>query len=176
LVQCICKPCRYLLNAPRNPHECCNSLTIAMGNGLRPEIWARFQERFRIPRIMEFYGATEGNVGLINYDGKVGAIGRLPWYARSILKIRLIKYDMEKGEPVRGPDGFCIETSDDEIGEAIGLIDPNDPRSRFDGYTSRADTEKKILRNAFKRGDAWFRTGDLMRRDRHGYFYFVDRT
>ena len=176
LFQYIGELCRYLLNAPPHPHERDHSLRIAIGNGLRPEIWARFQERFRIPRIMEFYGATEGNVGLINYDGKVGAIGRLPWYARSILKIRLIKYDIEKGLPVRGPDGFCIETADDEIGEAIGLIDANDPRSRFDGYTSRADTEKKILRNAFKRGDAWFRTGDLMRRDRHGYFYFVDRT
>jgi fatty-acyl-CoA synthase len=125
---------------------------------------------------MEFYGATEGNVGMINYDGKVGAIGRLPWYARSILKVRLIKFDVEKGISLRGPDGFCLETDDNEVGEAIGNIDANDPRSRFDGYTSSAETEKKILRNAFKSGDAWFRTGDLMRRDRHGYFYFVDRT
>jgi fatty-acyl-CoA synthase len=69
-----------------------------------------------------------------------------------------------------------METADNEVGEAIGRIDPNDPRSRFDGYTSRTDTEKKILRNAFSLGDAWFRTGDLMRRDNDGYFYFVDRT
>lgn len=176
LFQYIGELCRYLLNAPAHPHERDHALRVAIGNGLRPEIWSRFQERFRIPRIMEFYGATEGNVGLINYDGKLGAIGRLPWYARSILKVRLIKYDIDKGTPVRGADGFCEETEDDEIGEAIGLIDPNDPRSRFDGYSSRTDTEKKILRNVFEQGDAWFRTGDLMRRDHHGYFYFVDRT
>ena len=77
---------------------------------------------------------------------------------------------------VRGADGRCRETANGEIGEAIGKIDPNDPRGRFDGYTKKEDTEKKILRDVFAAGDAWFRTGDLMRRDAHGYFYFVDRT
>ncbi len=168
--------CRYLLNTPESPLEREHSLRIAIGNGLRPEIWPRFQERFRIPLIMEFYGATEGNVGMINYDGKIGSIGRVPWYMRSIQKIRLVRYDVEKGVAVRGPDGFCSETANDEVGEAIGKIDPNDPRFRFDGYTKSEDTEKKVLRDAFKKGDAWFRTGDLMRRDKHGYFYFVDRT
>jgi fatty-acyl-CoA synthase len=168
--------CRYLLNTPESPLEREHSLRIAIGNGLRPEIWPRFQERFRIPLIMEFYGATEGNVGMINYDGKIGSIGRVPWYMRSIQKIRLVRYDVEKGVALRGPDGFCSETAHGEIGEAIGKIDPNDPRFRFDGYTKSEDTEKKVLRDAFKKGDAWFRTGDLMRRDKHGYFYFVDRT
>jgi len=168
--------CRYLLNTPEHPHERDHALRIAIGNGLRPEIWPKFQARFRIPHIMEFYGATEGNVGMINYDGKIGAIGRIPWYARGILKVRLVRYDLERAMPVRGPDGLCIETANGEIGEAVGKIDPNDPRSRFDGYTSSADTEKKILRDAFAKGDAWFRTGDLMRRAAHGYFYFVDRT
>ncbi|HXJ03294.1 MAG TPA: long-chain-acyl-CoA synthetase [Micropepsaceae bacterium] len=168
--------CRYLLNTPEHAHERDHALRVAIGNGLRPEIWPKFQARFRIPHIMEFYGATEGNVGMINYDGKVGAIGRVPWYARSIQRIRLVRYDLEKGNALRGPDGLCSETANGEIGEAVGMIDPNDPRSRFDGYTNNADTEKKILRDAFAKGDAWFRTGDLMRRDAHGYFYFVDRT
>jgi fatty-acyl-CoA synthase len=168
--------CRYLLNQPERPHERDHSLRIAIGNGLRPEIWPKFQARFRIPHIMEFYGATEGNVGMINYDGHLGAIGRVPWYARTIQKIRLVRYDIEKGNAVRESDGFCSETANGEVGEAIGKIDPNDPRFRFDGYTRKEDTEKKILRDAFAKGDAWFRTGDLMRRDRHGYFYFVDRT
>jgi len=176
LFQYIGELCRYLLNTPPHPYERKHNLRIAVGNGLRPEIWPKFQARFHIPRIMEFYGATEGNVGMINYDGKLGAIGRVPWYARTILKIRLIRYDLQNNTPVRRADGFCTETEDGEIGEAVGKIDDNDPRSRFDGYTSQSDTEKKILRDAFKRGDAWFRTGDLMRRDAHGYFYFVDRT
>ena len=168
--------CRYLLNTPESPYERKHTLKIAIGNGLRPEIWPRFQERFNIPHIMEFYGATEGNVGMINYDGTIGSVGRVPWYMRTIQKIRLVGYDVEKGAPARGPNGFCRETKNGEIGEAIGRIDPNDPRFRFDGYTKQEETEKKILRDAFKKGDAWFRTGDLMRRDKHGYFYFVDRT
>ncbi len=168
--------CRYLLNTPEHPFERAHNLNIAIGNGLRPEIWPKFKERFAIPHIMEFYGATEGNVGMISYDGHVGAIGRVPWYARSVQKIRLVKYDVEKQAPVRGANGLCIETDDGEPGEAIGAINQNVARERFDGYTQNADTEKKILRDTFKKGDAWFRTGDLMRRDEHGYFYFVDRT
>jgi fatty-acyl-CoA synthase len=168
--------CRYLLNTPAHPFERDHQLRVAIGNGLRPEIWPKFQVRFQIPHIMEFYGATEGNVGMINYDGKVGAIGRVPWYARNIQKIRLVRYDLQKGVPLRSDDGLCRETENGEIGEAVGKIDPNDPRSRFDGYSSTAETEKKILRDCLAKGDAWFRTGDLMRRDAHGYFYFVDRT
>jgi fatty-acyl-CoA synthase len=176
LFQYIGELCRYLLNTPQAAHERDHALRIAIGNGLRQEIWPKFQERFRIPRIMEFYGATEGNVGMINYDGKVGSIGRVPWYARAIQKIRLIRYDIEKQAPVRGEGGFCIETADGEAGEAIGEINPEVARLRFDGYTNKADTEKKILNDVFVKGDAWFRTGDLMKRDEHAYFYFVDRT
>jgi fatty-acyl-CoA synthase len=176
LFQYIGELCRYLLNTEEHPLERAHGLRIAIGNGLRPEIWPKFRERFRIPHIMEFYGATEGNVGMINYDGRVGAIGRVPWYARSIQKVRLIRYDVEKEGPVRGEDGFCQETDDGEIGEAIGQINEHVARERFDGYTKKEDTEKKVLRDVFRKGDAWFRTHDLMRRDRHGYFYFVDRT
>jgi fatty-acyl-CoA synthase len=168
--------CRYLLNSPPHPLERAHNLRVAIGNGLRPEIWPRFQQRFAIPHIMEFYGATEGNVGMINYDGQIGAIGRVPRYARSIQKIRLVRYDVEHQMPVRGPEGLCIETDDGEAGEAIGKINQNTARARFDGYTNKTESEKKILRDVFEKGDAWFRTGDLMRRDRHGYFYFVDRT
>ena len=82
---------------------------------------------------------------------------------------------MSKSEmPVRGPDGLCIECEPDEVGEAIGGISKRAGRD-FEGYTKASDTEKKILHDVFKKGDAWFRTGDLMRRDEHGYFYFVDR-
>jgi fatty-acyl-CoA synthase len=176
LFQYIGELCRYLLNTPPAAHERDHGLRIAIGNGLRAEIWPKFQERFRIPHIMEFYGATEGNVGMINYDGKVGSIGRVPWYARAIQKIRLVRYDIENQTPVRGASGFCIETDNGEVGEAIGEINPNVARLRFDGYTDKAETEKKVLHDTFIKGDAWFRTGDLMKRDAQAYFYFVDRT
>ncbi len=166
--------CRYLLNAPPSPHERDHDLRAIIGNGLRPDIWARFQSRFAIPRIIEFYGATEGNVALLNYDGKLGAVGRIPWYARSLFKIRIVRFDIEAGAPIRDADGFCAECADGEVGEAVGEI-TSEPKTRFEGYMRESDTEKKILRHVFRRGDAWFRTGDLMRRDHLGYFYFVDR-
>ncbi|HEY2068312.1 MAG TPA: long-chain-acyl-CoA synthetase [Rhizomicrobium sp.] len=166
--------CRYLLNAPPSPHEREHGLRVITGNGLRPEIWPAFQERFAIPKIIEFYGATEGNVSMLNYDGKVGAVGRVPWYMRRLVTNRIVRFDIEHEMPVRGADGFCIECVPGEVGEAIGQI-TEEAGKTFDGYTKATDTEKKVLRNVFAAGDAWFRTGDLMRRDEHDYFYFVDR-
>ncbi len=166
--------CRYLLNAPPDPMEREHVLRAITGNGLRPEIWPAFQRRFAIPRIIEFYGATEGNVSMLNYDGTVGAVGRVPRYMRKIITTRIVRFDIEHEIPIRGPDGFCIECADSEVGEAIGLI-ADKPGKDFEGYTRESDTAKKILRDVFVRGDAWFRTGDLMKRDAHGYFYFIDR-
>jgi fatty-acyl-CoA synthase len=166
--------CRYLLNAPPEPHEHTHTIRAITGNGLRPEIWPHFQSRFAIPKIVEFYGATEGNVSMLNYDGKVGAVGRVPWYVRSIITTRIVRFDIEAEQPIRNADGLCSECAAGEVGEAIGLIE-DEPGKNFEGYTQGADTEKKILRNVFTKGDAWFRTGDLMKRDEHDYFYFVDR-
>jgi fatty-acyl-CoA synthase len=166
--------CRYLLNAPIGAHEQGHHIRAITGNGLRPEIWRQFQQRFAIPRIVEFYGATEGNVSMLNYDGTVGAVGRVPDYIESLLPTRVVRFDVEKEIPVRGADGLCIECEADEVGEAIGGISYRAGRN-FEGYTKASETEKKILHDVFKKGDAWFRTGDLMRRDAHGYFYFVDR-
>jgi len=166
--------CRYLLNAPPSPLDRGHSVRAITGNGLRPEIWRQFQERFAIPRIVEFYGATEGNVSMLNYDGTVGAVGRVPNYLQWLLPARVVRFDVEKEMPVRGTDGLCIECGPDEAGETLGGISSR-PGREFEGYTSKADSEKKMLRDVFRHGDAWFRTGDLMRRDSHGYFYFVDR-
>ena len=166
--------CRWLLNAPSGPHEQDHHIRAITGNGLRPEIWRAFQARFAIPRIVEFYGATEGNVSMLNYDGTVGAVGRVPDYLEWLLPTRVVRFDVEKEIPVRGPNGLCIECEADEVGEAIGGISKRAGRD-FEGYTKASDSEKKILRDVFRHGDAWFRTGDLMRRDGHGYFYFVDR-
>ncbi len=166
--------CRWLLNAPPGPHERDHHIRVITGNGLRPEIWKRFQDRFAIPRIVEFYGATEGNVAMLNYDGTVGAVGRVPDYLEWLLPTRVVRFDVEREMPVRDANGLCVECGPDEAGEAVGRISMRAGRN-FEGYTKAADTEKKILHDVFARGDAWFRTGDLMRRDAHGYFYFVDR-
>ncbi len=177
LFQYIGELCRYLLNTVEEPAETAHRIRMCCGNGLRPDIWNAFQARFRIPRILEFYAATEGNVSMFNVEGKPGAIGRIPSYLAHRFPAALVRHDFEKEEPVRSEQGFCLRAAPNETGEAIGRIsgDPSNPGNRYEGYTNRAESEKKILRNVFEPGDAWFRTGDLMRRDEQGYFYFVDR-
>jgi fatty-acyl-CoA synthase len=166
--------CRYLVNQPERPEETRHKIRLAFGNGLRPDVWTRMQTRFRIPQILEFYGATEGNVSMFNFDGRLGAIGRAPRYLRKHFNIRLIRFDVEKEEPMRAADGLCIECRPGEIGECVGEIGPS-ARESYTGYADKAASEKKVLRDVFRRGDAFFATGDLMRQDRDGYFYFVDR-
>ena len=165
--------CRYLVNQPEHAAER-TPLKMAFGNGLRGDVWERMNQRFKIAEILEFYGSTEGNVSLFNFDGKVGAIGRIPKYLRKRFNIKLVRFDVETEQPERNAQGFCIECKPGEIGEAIGAIG-EDPRTNFTGYADKAATEKKVLRGAFAAGDAWFRTGDLMKQDEEGYFYFVDR-
>src|SRR5499425_2912011 len=177
LVQYIGEFCRYLVNSPPHPKERAHRLRLLCGNGLRPDIWHEFKRRFRIPQIIEFYAATEGNVSLFNFEGKEGAVGRLPWYIAARFPTKIVRFDVERQQPVRDERGFCIECSVDEPGEVIGKIlkDAARPGQRFEGYASEAETDRKILHDAFKKGDVWFRTGDLMRKDKNGYFYFVDR-
>jgi fatty-acyl-CoA synthase len=177
IFQYIGELCRYLVNSPPHPRETTHRLRLACGNGLRPDVWGHFQERFRIPKILEFYAATEGNVSMFNFESKQGAVGRIPWFLAHRFPTKLIKFDIETEQPVRTPEGLCVACPPNEIGEAVGKIlkDPSRPGSRFEGYASAAETEKKILRDVFEKGDAWFRTGDLMRQDENGYFYFIDR-
>lgn len=166
--------CRYLVNCPEQEGERGHKLRLAFGNGLRPDVWPEFQERFQVPNILEFYGSTEGNVSVFNLDGKPGSIGRVPKFLKKQINIRLVKFNIDTEMPERTMNGFCIETAPGEIGEAIGLIG-NDVRHDFSGYADKAASEKKVLTDVFQRGDRWFRTGDLMRQDSEGYFYFVDR-
>jgi len=146
----------------------------ACGNGLRGDIWNDFKRRFRTPQILEFYAAAEANVSLFNVEGRPGAIGRTPPFVAHRSPLALVKFDVERAAPLRNENGFCVRCVPNEAGEAIGRIS-DDRGARFDGYTDRDATEKKILRDVFERGDAWFRTGDLMRRDDGGFCYFVDR-
>ncbi|KPP81372.1 MAG: acetoacetyl-CoA synthetase AcsA [Oceanicaulis sp. HLUCCA04] len=167
--------CRFLVAADPSPDEKKHKIRVAIGNGLRPDVWPRFVERSGINRIMEFYGATEGNVGFLNLDSKPGAIGRVPPYLKSRFNSHLVKFDLDSEMPVRNAKGRCIPCGPDEVGEAIGEIRSDDARYRFDGYGDKEATEKKLLRDVFKKGDLYFRTGDLMKRDAQGYFYFIDR-
>ena len=166
--------CRYLVAAPPHPEERSNRLRLAIGNGLSAEVWRSLLDRLGPVRILEFYASTEGNVWLYNVEGKIGSIGRAPPYLALRDPIALARFDPDSQMPARGAGRFCERCADGEIGEALGRID-EDPRARFEGYSESAETEKKILRDVFNLGDAWMRTGDLMRRDADGFYTFVDR-
>jgi len=167
--------CRYLLHVEPDARDGEHRLRFCIGNGLRPDIWGTFRDRFRIPRIVEFYGATEGNVALVNFEGREGSVGRIP--SKRLMDARLVRYDVERDEHVRDARGRLVECAPGEVGELIAALPrkPGETRGRFEGYTSAEATERKILRNAFADGDAYFRTGDLLRQDAQGWFYFVDR-
>jgi fatty-acyl-CoA synthase len=141
------------------------------------DVWRAFQERFQIPRVLEFYASTEGGLSLFNVEGEPGAIGRVPPYLAHRFAPVLAKFDPERGELMRDEHGFCIPCAPNESGEALAriIVDPSQPGSRFEGYTDAAASEGKLLRNAFEPGDVWFRTGDLMRKSEKGFFHFVDR-
>ena len=167
--------CRYLLKAPVSELEAGHRLRLAVGNGLRGDIWEAFAGRFAIPRILEFYAATEGNFSLFNVEGKPGAIGRIPPLLAHRFPASIVRVNAD-GNPIRGRDGLCIACAPGQVGHAIGRIGAAaQGGGHFEGYTDPVETEKKILRNVFAAGDAWFCTGDLMQVDQQGYYYFVDR-
>lgn len=177
IFQYIGELCRFLTHAPHNPNETKHKLRIACGNGLRPDVWKEFESRFKIPQILEWYGASEGNAPLFNLDNTFGSIGRVPFWAKSLLNMSIVKYDVKSDTEIRGTDGLCIEAETDEVGELISKIinDGSSPTNRFDGYADKKATVKKILHDVYEKGDSWFRTGDLIRKDKKGYHYFVDR-
>jgi fatty-acyl-CoA synthase len=166
--------CRYLLNGSPHPHERDHQLRAILGNGMRPDVWDAFVERFRPGRVCEFYGATEGNVNMINFLGKRGSVGRMPPLPK-LDNALLVRFDQDSQAPARGPDGRCIRCEPDEVGELLGRINPALVTQRFDGYVGSEATESKILRDVLEPGDAYFRSGDLLKRDRRGFYYFVDR-
>src|SRR5207253_8072340 len=122
LFQYIGELCRYLVNTNPHPRERAHRLRLCCGNGLRADVWNAFKNRFQIPRILEFYAATEGNVTMFNFEGKPGAIGRIPSFLAHRSPTALVKYDVETGELIHNEQGFCIRCRPNEVGEAVGRI------------------------------------------------------
>lgn len=178
--------CRYLLATEPSPADRAHNVQFAIGNGIRADILKAFYNRFGQPTICEFYGSTEGNAsGMTIYAGQeegFGSVSHSGPLLRTLNKqVRILKFDVVTEEPIRDPKtGFCMDAAPDEPGEIVGLINDapeNTMKAQtFKGYLGdNKSNEKKILRDVFVKGDRYFRMGDLMKTDKNGYLYFVDR-
>ncbi|XP_041651692.1 very long-chain acyl-CoA synthetase-like [Cheilinus undulatus] len=172
VIQYIGEIMRYLCNTPKRPNDQIHKVRLAIGNGVREDVWRDFISRFGNIDIREFYGATEGNFSLLNYSGKIGAIGRDTFMHRWLFKYALVKYDVDEEKPVRDSSGFCVEADRGEPGLLVTEITLRTPFSGYAGDPQQ--TEKKRLHNVFKTGDMYFNTGDLLRIE-DDFFYFQDR-
>ncbi|MBW0018685.1 MAG: long-chain-acyl-CoA synthetase [Mycobacterium sp.] len=158
--------CRYLLNQPPKPTDRAHQVRMMAGNGLRPEIWTEFTSRFGIARVCEFYAASEGNTAFINIFNVPRTTGVSP------LPLAYVEYDPDTGAPLRDEHGRVRRVP---AGAPGLLLSPVNRLSPFDGYTDKASSEKKLVRNAFREGDVWFNTGDVLSPQGMGHASFVDR-
>ncbi|MGB2948804.1 long-chain-acyl-CoA synthetase [Rhodococcus sp. BGS-1C] len=158
--------CRYLLTQPEKPTDRDNTVKLVVGNGLRPEIWEEFTERFGISRVAEFYGASECNIAFVNALNVKKTAGVCP------LPYAVVEYDDESGKAKRGSDGKLSKVATGEVGLLLSKVTARAP---FDGYSDDEATEKKLVRDGFKSGDAWFDTGDLVLKQGWLHVAFVDR-
>ena len=167
--------CRYLLSQPESPDDRGHTLVKMTGTGLTKDNWHQFINRFGIKKVYESWGSTEGNANTLNFDNRIGSCGRVPYWEKT--NLRIVKYDQETNTYPKNEAGFFIPCEPGEVGEAIAYIveSPLTGGGRFEGYTSKEATEKKILRNVFSDGDKWWSSGDLLKYDEDGYCYFVDR-
>ncbi|XP_034144332.1 very long-chain acyl-CoA synthetase isoform X1 [Esox lucius] len=164
---------RYLCSTQKRPSDRNHKVRMAIGNGVRADVWREFLNRFGHISVKELYGSTEGNIGLSNYTGKVGAVGRVNFFHKWLLPYAIIKYDIEKEEPLRNSEGFCVEAATGEAGLLISQISQKAP---FIGYArDPKQTEKKRLHDVFVKGDQYFNTGDLLWIDEENFIYFQDR-
>jgi len=158
--------CRYLINQPPSDKDREHNLTKMVGNGLRPSIWNEFKSRFGINTVAELYAASEGNIGFSNFFNMNNTVGF------STAPYKLVAFHDGTRDPVRNENGFMQEVPTGEPGLLIGEITKVWP---FEGYTQKDATEKSILRGAFKKGDQWFNTGDVLKNIGCGHLQFVDR-
>uniref|UniRef100_A0A667WMH1 long-chain-fatty-acid--CoA ligase n=1 Tax=Myripristis murdjan TaxID=586833 RepID=A0A667WMH1_9TELE len=173
VIQYIGEIMRYLCNTPKKDSDRCHKVRLAMGNGIRAEVWREFLNRFGNIQIKEFYGATEGNLAIHNYVCKIGAVGRVNFLHKKAFPYAVIKYDHAKDEPLRDSSGFCIEAAKGEPGLMVIQITQRAP---FIGYArDLKQTEKKKLHDVFKKGDVYFNTGDMLCISKDNFIYFHDR-
>ena len=184
IIQYVGETCRYLLSAPPSALDKAHHVRAAFGNGLRPDVWEPFKERFGIRTVFEFYSATEAPGGMWNRSDNTfssGAIGRQGTLASLLFApgVSVVRTDPDANgaELLRSKEsGLCQVCDWNEPGELLYKLDPANIDLKFQGYFGNDKaTNSKIVRNVKSLGDAYFRSGDLVRWDKEGRWWFVDR-
>jgi acyl-CoA synthetase (AMP-forming)/AMP-acid ligase II len=182
IIQYVGELCRYLVNAPSHPLERKHVVEMAFGNGMRPDVWEAFRQRFNVPIINELYAATDGMGSTFNRNRGpfgVSAIGKrgLFWSLWNKDAEVRVKIDVVTEELYRDPTtGFAKKCKLGEAGEVFHKVDPAAPNAAFHGYYKNSKAgQKRFIRDVFKKGDIYFRSGDMQRQDIDGCVYFVDR-
>jgi acyl-CoA synthetase (AMP-forming)/AMP-acid ligase II len=157
--------CRYLVNTPPGDRDRGHGVRVIVGQGLQADVWTALQARFAIPRIVEMYASTEGNIATINLAGEVGSVGKLRFGGK------LAKWDFEQGDFVR-ETGRLVHCGPGEAGVLLGPIRKRTP---FAGYSDARATRARVVTNAFRDGDAFYNSGDVFRVDARNNLFFVDR-
>lgn len=166
---------RALLSQPPTPRDREHRLRLALGNGLSREVWLGLQRRFGIPEIREFFAATEFPGAIVNLTGTPGSVGHLP--LGRLRGYRLVRIDANSLELARDANGFARECDADEPGELLLRLKPTKqkPNGDYLGYLGEAAGRERVVRDVFRAGDLYCRTGDLLRRNAAGEYFFVDR-
>lgn len=167
---------RYLVAQPKNKLDGVHSIQAILGAGLRMDIWNEIKDRFKIPKIAEFYGATEAFVGLFSHTEKPGALGRLsPFMSRfDAAKRVLVKYDVATATPIRNEKGRCILVKVGEPGLLLSIVPEHLLNAKLYKASPEA-TEKKFVRDVFVAGDVYMNYGDSFVQDKDYFVYFHDR-
>ncbi|XP_029414345.1 bile acyl-CoA synthetase isoform X3 [Nannospalax galili] len=164
---------RYLCNITQQSDDKTHTVRLAVGNGLRSDVWETFQQRFGPVRIWEVYGSTEGNMGFANYAGRCGAVGKTNCILRMLFPFELVQFDVDTAQPVRDKRGFCIPVGPGEAGLLLTQVQKHHP---FLGYRGpREQSKRKLVSDVRRLGDLYFNTGDVLALDEEGFFYFRDR-
>ncbi|KAG0026363.1 hypothetical protein BGZ81_006436 [Podila clonocystis] len=180
MIQYIGELCRYLVNAPEDARDKDHKVRLMFGNGMRPDVWRKFQKRFGVQTVFESYTMSEATSALFNLtsgDDGAGAVGfRGPLIRAFQPGLRIVKVDLDTEELIKDRNGYCIECDYGETGELITLADNKTSQTRYIGYYNQPKlSNAKLIQNAFKEGDQYMRTGDLLYRTKDHFWYFADR-
>ena len=161
IIQYVGEMCRFLVTAPYHPAESTHQVQMAWGNGMRPDVWEVFRQRFNIPVINELYAATDGLGSSFNYNkGEFGrnAVGLrgLLWRLRDGKNEVRVKIDVDTEDIRRDKNGFAMKVNVNEPGEVLHKVDPAMMAAAFAGYyKNQTASEKRWIRDVFKKGDLY---------------------